>query len=200
MHFISKFFNLLFVIILILFFSISTFADTIRMKDGRIVKGKIVSFEGGRFTVTFDDGTRQRQMVYSASEVESIAFESGSVSTENVKVSSQIPAKIPSDENNTIITVGQNSKITNPQTNSPKASPSTSAPTVSNPTASPIVPKPITVNVKVLADNTSNGWTNSGWVVRQGQKIKIVGSGRISLAAVVFRLQAVCLRLRMPIN
>ncbi|HEX8636570.1 MAG TPA: LecA/PA-IL family lectin, partial [Pyrinomonadaceae bacterium] len=41
--------------------------------------------------------------------------------------------------------------------------------------------KPIELNVKVLADNTSNGWTNSGFVVRKGQKIRIAGDGRISL-------------------
>ena len=31
----------------------------------------------------------------------------------------------------------------------------------------------VQVNVKVLADNTSNGWTNSGWVVKKGQRIKV---------------------------
>src|SRR5690606_12041507 len=41
--------------------------------------------------------------------------------------------------------------------------------------------KPIEVSVKVLADNTSNGWTNSGWVVRKGQRIRITGAGEISL-------------------
>ncbi len=50
-------------------------------------------------------------------------------------------------------------------------------------TPSPITPKPISINVKVLADSTSNGWTNSGWVVRQGQKIKITGSGIVSLGS-----------------
>jgi hypothetical protein len=33
----------------------------------------------------------------------------------------------------------------------------------------------------VLADNTANGWTNSGWVVKKGQRIRIVGDGRVSL-------------------
>ncbi len=41
--------------------------------------------------------------------------------------------------------------------------------------------KPIQVRVKVLADNTSNGWTNAGWVVRKGQRIRIVSNGRVSL-------------------
>src|SRR5690606_6765787 len=43
--------------------------------------------------------------------------------------------------------------------------------------------KPISLNVKVLADNTSNGWTNSGWIVRKGQKIRIKGNGEVSLGS-----------------
>ena len=37
------------------------------------------------------------------------------------------------------------------------------------------------LNIDVKADNTSNGWTNSGWVVKKGQKIRITGEGEISL-------------------
>jgi hypothetical protein len=35
--------------------------------------------------------------------------------------------------------------------------------------------------VKVLADNTANGWTNSGWIVKKGQRIRISGSGQVSI-------------------
>ncbi|HEY2846609.1 MAG TPA: LecA/PA-IL family lectin, partial [Pyrinomonadaceae bacterium] len=41
--------------------------------------------------------------------------------------------------------------------------------------------QPISWDVKVTADNTNNGWTNSGWVVRKGQKIRIVGDGTVDL-------------------
>lgn len=178
MLFMSKIFKVFFVISLVLSLSALAFADTIRLKDGRIIKGKIVSFDGGRFTVMFDDGTRQRQMVYSADEVESIAFDSGSIGADNVKISNKIPADTSTNGDNTIITVGQASKTSSPQTSSPKANP-----TIPSQKPTPITPKPISINVKVLADNTSNGWTNSGWVVRQGQKIKITGSGRVSLGS-----------------
>lgn len=176
MLFISKFVKVVSVVGLVLSLSVLSFADTIRLKDGRIVKGKIVSFDGGRFTVMFDDGSRQRQVVYSADEVQSIAFDSGSFGADNVKTSNQIPNNT-SNNNNTVITVGQTNKTSSPQqTSSPKANPTTSTQNTS-----PIAPKPISINVKVFADNTSNGWTNSGWVVRQGQRIKITGSGIVSL-------------------
>jgi hypothetical protein len=44
-----------------------------------------------------------------------------------------------------------------------------------------ITSKPITIKIPVLADNTTNGWTNSGWVVRKGQKIRVFATGRVSL-------------------
>lgn len=142
------------------------FGDTIRLKDGSIIKGKIVSFGGGKFVILVGDGTRQRTLNYSASEVESIAFGGETPTVSNT------PAK--DDKKSTIITVGQNTTKPSPtQTAPPKI-------VVNAPTA-PTVPKPIEVGVKVLADNTANGWTNSGWVVRKGQKIRISGTGRISL-------------------
>jgi hypothetical protein len=41
--------------------------------------------------------------------------------------------------------------------------------------------KPVELSVKVLADNTANGWTNSGWIVKKGQRIRISGSGQVSI-------------------
>jgi len=35
--------------------------------------------------------------------------------------------------------------------------------------------------VAVRADNTNNGWTNSGLVVRKGQRLRISATGRVSL-------------------
>src|SRR5205807_4082507 len=37
------------------------------------------------------------------------------------------------------------------------------------------------VNVRVRGDNSTNGWTNSGLVVRRGQHLRINASGRINL-------------------
>lgn len=161
----SGFFRLVWSLCLVLSLSAAAFADTIRLKDGSIIKGKIVSFGGGKFTVLVGS----RQMSFSAGEVESIAFDTDSMPETSVKTS--INSSPKTDKSSTVITVGQNTKPVNSQTTSPKVN--------TNPTTS--LPKPIEINVKVLADNTSNGWSNSGWVVRKGQKIKISGSGSVSL-------------------
>jgi len=193
-----------------------TFADTIRLKDGSIIKGKIISFGEGKFTILIGEGTRQRQMNFFADEVDAIEFDSTPLQTSN-NSKTTLPIykntadkKEPENKNNTVITVGQTETKPTPQ---PTPTPSksviitdkTTQPTVStssnqsttnpntttNPTYTnntPTTPvktdtqsKPILLNIKVLADNTANGWTNSGWVVKKGQKIRISGKGQINL-------------------
>src|SRR5215467_2292691 len=60
------------------FLSVSAFADTIRLKDGSIIKGRIVRFSGGTFSVEIGEGSRMRKMTFSVDEIESILFDSGS--------------------------------------------------------------------------------------------------------------------------
>jgi small nuclear ribonucleoprotein (snRNP)-like protein len=192
----SGFFRLFAAASLIFALAVFAFADTIRLKDGSIIKGRIVSFDGGKFIVLIDDGTRQRTLNFSADEVESITFDSAPLPVSANNSSQRNPPTIKTEGNSTIITVGQdNPKNSNSTDNSsttgdlpPMNSPRVITQDNSNPPpqndpvkTTVITSKPITIKISVLADNTSNGWTNSGWVVRRGQKIKIRGSGRVSL-------------------
>jgi hypothetical protein len=61
--------------------------------------------------------------------------------------------------------------------------PSNNQPTYTPPTSNNSAAQPtfFQVNVRVRADNTSNGWTNTGLVVRRGQRLRITASGRVSL-------------------
>lgn len=167
MLFKSNFFRITSALCLILTLSILTFADTIRLKDGSIIKGKIVSFGGGKFVVMVG----QRQMDFSALDVESISFDGDTMPVMNIKTSGNVSTE--TNNNSTVITVKQAPKTTEPQIPAPKVNPD---PT---PVNTPI--KPIEISVQVLADNTYNGWTNSGWVVKKGQRIKISGTGRVSI-------------------
>lgn len=168
MLFKSNFFRITSALCLILTLSILTFADTIRLKDGSIIKGKIVSFGGGKFVVMVG----QRQMDFSAIDVESISFDGDTMPVMNIKTSGNVSTE--TKNNSTVITVKQNPETTEPQTPAPQVK-TEPAPVVNTPI------KPIEIGVKVLADNTTNGWTNSGWVVKKGQRIKITGTGSVSL-------------------
>ncbi|HET6890668.1 MAG TPA: hypothetical protein VFH31_06165, partial [Pyrinomonadaceae bacterium] len=50
-----------------------------------------------------------------------------------------------------------------------------------SPTGAGNPPRFFTIKVSVRADNANNGWTNSGLVVRKGQRLRITSTGRVSL-------------------
>lgn len=174
---------------LIFAMSAAAFADTLRLKDGSIIKGRIVGFSGGKFTVAVGEGSRSRQMSFDASEVESIQFDTPSARPES-GTSSERTAAAPVRKDPEFIETSSPPKsvprvvTTDATVIKPEAR---SAPVKATPVPLPVKTtttssaKPIEVSIKVFADNTSNGWTNSGWVVKKGQKIRIIGDGNVSL-------------------
>ncbi len=177
----STLFRAVSVFIVMLCITTLVFADTIKLKDGSIIKGKIVSFSNGQFVILIGNSERQRKMRFFSDEIASIEFDS-SVSPANT-TASDTTRKEPTftktkQGDNTIITVGSAPKNTPPETDT-----STNPSKVDTPKSGPTNKRaqPIRIRTKVLADNTANGWTNSGWVVRKGQKIRILANGRISI-------------------
>jgi hypothetical protein len=137
--------------------SLPALADTIRLKDGSVIRGQIVSFKNEQFTIIVGGGARGRKSritVY-MEDVESIEFDSAGSAGANEDITT-----------NTNTTPNTQSKNTPP------------ARTTTNTGAPPTF---FQINVRVRADNTSNGWTNTGLVVRRGQRLKINASGRVSL-------------------
>jgi hypothetical protein len=174
---------------LIFVLSFTAFADTIRLKDGSIVKGRIVSFGGGKFVVSIGSGTRRKEMSFTAGEIESIQFDqnlgaqvASAPTSQPVSRASYNPQRTAEPKRST-----QTPEVD--ETDQPATQPvrtATVPPAVRNDTAvpartAPSNVKPIEIAVNVSADNTSNGWTNSGWVVKKGQKLRITGDGEISL-------------------
>jgi hypothetical protein len=156
------FFRPLMIVVLALGMSVPVLADTIRLKDGSVIRGEIVSFKNEQFTILVGSGTRGRKSritVY-MEDVESIEFDgAGTEEASNNSNTNTQPSYQPPPTN------------TRPSNPSPQPTPTN---TSSNPTFFP-------VNVRVRADNSSNGWTNSGLVVRRGQRLRINASGRVSL-------------------
>lgn len=152
-----------FLALLILCISAAAFADTIRLKDGSIFKGTITSFANGKFTIVIGEGQRSRQLSFSAAEIDSIIFD------QNLR-----PAAADPSNRNASYTPSEPPRVVIANDNSvPASQPAKKT------SSAPV--KPIEWNVKVLADNTSNGWTNTGWVVKKGQRIHISGDGTVSL-------------------
>lgn len=154
----------LLVVALALGVSLPALADTIRLKDGSVLHGQVVGFKDQQFTILLGSGARGRKSritVY-MEDVESIEFDStGGANTSG-----------PSEDTSNTNTQPSYQPPTNTQPSYTPPSPSTT------PSSSPTF---FTINARVRADNANNGWTNTGLVVRRGQRLRINASGRVSL-------------------
>ena len=169
--------KLLFTASLLFVFSISALADTIRMKDGSVIKGKIIEFKDQQFIVAIGDDSRgrKRQITVYADEIESISFDAP-VPAVTIPTTAEIkPEPVKPSPVSPVSGVKNSPPIEKPvdtAKNPPLTKPAnkTNYVMVSN-------------SVKVLADNTANGWTNSGFVVRRGQHVRVTARGNISLGS-----------------
>jgi hypothetical protein len=163
-------FRLPIVLALALSTALPVLADTIRLKDGSVIRGQIVSFKNEQFTILVGSGQRGRKSritVY-MEDVESIEFDGAPADDANNNSTGEPPSQPPANTRN------NNTRPSNPppvQTSNP------------NTTANPNPPQFFNVNVRVRADNSTNGWTNSGLVVRRGQRLRISATGRVNLGA-----------------
>ena len=156
----NKFVRSLIVFALVLGVTLPALADTIRLKDGSVIRGQIVSFKNEQFTILVGGGTRGRksQITVYVEDVESIEFDNTSTSQPD------------STNNNTQPTYQP--PTTQPANNQPTNNSSSSQPPTTSPTSTSSNPSFFQINVRVRADNASNGWTNSGWWCA-GQRLKV---------------------------
>ena len=153
--------------------SFPVLADTIRLKDGSVIRGQVVGFKDQQFTVLIGSGAqgrRSRTLIY-VEDVESIEFDSATTSAAAALANDDSPAT-----SNTGAPVFQS-----PRSNTSTDSNRTSSRTNSTLPSAPSGPTFFTIKVPVRADNANNGWTNSGLVVRKGQRLRISSTGRVSL-------------------
>lgn len=174
-------------------------ADTIRLKDGSVIQGQVVGFKDQQFTVLIGSGSRGRRsriLLYSE-DVESIEFDD-QAGTSPVNNSS-----VNNNDNTSANTQPiQNTQPSRPNTSQQRPTPQQPSRTDNNdndadndtqqPTQRPTNPQGggaqgspafFEVNTRVRGDNTTNGWTNTGLVVRRGQRLRISATGRVMLGA-----------------
>ncbi|HEX7317193.1 MAG TPA: hypothetical protein VF297_25055 [Pyrinomonadaceae bacterium] len=178
---------------LVLALGASTLGDTIRMKDGQVIRGQIVAFRDQQFTVligTARGGNRRSRMTLNMEDVESIEFDGADggdtsnapeTSTYNPPVDNTprtqpTPQPTPRREEPRQNTGQRPPTLGNDSGTTARNTPTTS-PTPARGGDSPFFP----VRVRVSADNKANGWTDSGLMVRRGQRLRITATGRVSL-------------------
>src|SRR5437660_3269381 len=146
-------------------------ADTIHLKDGIVIRGQVVGFKDQQFTILIGAGAkgrRSRTMVY-VEDVESIEFDSAMGAA----------AGLTNEETSASANAEPISKP--PLRNPPTDSTTTVSRASTDQPSSGAAPTFFTIKIAVRADNANNGWTNSGLVVRKGQRLRINASGRVSL-------------------
>ncbi len=166
----KKLFRLLPVFPLLLSLVSPSLADTIRLKDGSVIRGQVIGFKDQQFTVLIGGGTKGRrgQTTIYVEDVESIEFDANTGA-----------AASPVENNNRPGPVSQSTtQQTRPNQNDSPVSVPRTADTQRPASSSPTF---FSIKVSVRADNANNGWTNSGLVVRKGQRLRVSASGRVSL-------------------
>jgi hypothetical protein len=188
---------------LVLSLCVAAFADTIHLKDGSVIRGQVVGFKDQQFTVLVGGGARGRRstlMLY-MEDVESIEFDSATgantsganssagnaddddnvMSGVTTQPSTQPSAPLPRPSPSRPSTQPQTN--TQPSSNRPNTTGTTTTTTPRPNTTRPAGSQPVSIqiNARVRGDNSANGWTNTGLVVRRGQRIRITAMGQVSL-------------------
>jgi hypothetical protein len=132
------------------------------LKDGSVIRGQVIAFKDQQFTILIGAGSkgrRSRTSIY-VEDIESIEFDSATTAA---------AASLANED----MSSGNPEPVSQPPRSDPRPDTTTTSPSSS--------PTFFTIKVAVRADNANNGWTNSGLVVRKGQRLRISSSGRISL-------------------
>jgi hypothetical protein len=164
----------------ILLATAAAFADTIRLKDGSVLKGKVVSYNQRKFTIVVYIGGSTSRHEVPVDEIESVEFDSADVAPSNRAESISVNPPAPT---------APAARAETPPTNYPTEAPvsrdtSRSVPAATQPeqpagdadsgATATIAEK--TVSIAAAAD-----WTSTEIRVQRGQRIVINASGEVDL-------------------
>jgi len=141
-------------------------ADTVKLRDGSVLKGKVVSYTQRKFTIEVSIGGAISQHVIPVEEVESVEFDQSDVGA--ISRAEPVSASQPS---------APPSRAGIPRDNSPEVATPDPGPPPSddNAGALPVIAEK-TVSVAAAAD-----WTSTEIRVQRGQRIVISASGEVDL-------------------
>jgi hypothetical protein len=159
----------------------SVLADTVKLRDGSVLKGKVVSYNQRKFTIEVYIGGAISQHVVPVEEVESVEFDQsdqGAISRAEPVGTSQPSAEepprggIPRDNAPAAPPRGRIPRDNAPEVATPESAP---PPSNDNSGSIPVIAEK-TVSVAAAAD-----WTSTEIRVQRGQRIVITASGEVDL-------------------
>jgi hypothetical protein len=150
----------------IILLSAGVFGDTIKLKNGSIFKGKVVTFNKGEFTIVLDFGTSSRnsgsRMTIAAEDVESIEFEAETSATSAPPPVTTAPETVSARPTQEITT--ERPKDTQPADTGDAGGGTGGA-----------------IAEKTVSVSSTQDWTSTDIRVQRGQRISISATGEVDL-------------------
>lgn len=160
---------------LLLFAGSAALADTIRLKDGSVLKGKVTSYNQRKFTIVVYIGGASSQHVVSVEEIESVEFDGA----EPLASAPRSNVNPPPAEVNTPAPIAAEPERPVNRDPAPAAAPANDQPSAPAGEGDPgLVAMLAEKNVSVAA---AADWTSTEIRVQKGQRISISASGEIDL-------------------
>ena len=160
---------------LVSIFSAAVLADTIKLKDGSVLKGKVVSYNQRKFTIVVYIGGNSSRHIVSVDEIESVDFDS-TESLASARNTAEPSTGVDSSSRLEPVTSSASEKPRNEPAAPPVSAdpPPVESDTASASSGSSTAEK--TVKVAAAAD-----WTSTEIRLQRGQKVVISASGEVDL-------------------
>ncbi|MFN0122610.1 MAG: hypothetical protein ACKV2V_19100 [Blastocatellia bacterium] len=174
----SSLLSSLLVVLLIVSTCAGALADTIRLKNGSVIKGKVVGFANQEFTVLLDLGGSSKRsasrMVIAAEDIESIQFD-GVEPAAMAQTSTQpsLPGSAPAEPQRNSSDATRAGAETSSVTTSGAGETSGESPAAGGQAAA-LLEKSVTVPA-------SADWSSTEIRVQRGQRVTILASGEVDL-------------------
>lgn len=166
----KKMLGLVICLAIVSLFSVAAFADTIKLRDGSVLKGKVVSYNQRRFVIVVKIGNTTSQHDIPVDEVESVEFDSSD--TAGASIASRSGAgTVPEAQQNVALPPAER-----PLADVKPSVPSAPSTNPENDTGVIAVIAEKTVSVAAGAD-----WTSADIRVQRGQRIVISAIGEVDL-------------------
>jgi len=158
-------------------------ADTIKLKNGSVIKGRVVSFSQGEFTIILDLGSSSRKstsrMIIAAEDIESIEFDGADSGAAPPRSTSSLEPAAPDRTE-------EPSESKPKETKEAKSAASAPAVTTPDPDTSPAAASESATATGVLAEKeirvaAAADWTSSDIRITKGQRLTITAEGEIDL-------------------
>jgi hypothetical protein len=161
-----------FCLTLMFFLGVAALGDTIRLKDGSILKGKVVSYGQGKFTIIVYIGGAPSKHIISVEEIDSVEFDS-SDAVASARDANPGGGLVPATP------VTQDAPGERPSSTPAGKETAETAPATA--TANDLPPADSVLAEKSLDVAAAADWTSTGIRVQRGQRIIIEASGEVEL-------------------